>query len=318
MVSSFEPAPPEKSVKIKFHRILDEATQQLLEDRFIVLIKVKKGPIGTLFMDQDGKSYHRLDGQTRKYAPEEYHEELILRNTQKESFEEYVKTNGKPPEIKKPEPPVENKTTSQTPEKGEILNDIKNYEPFEEQQQPFENEGDYLGNCNYPYEQQADVNQGALDEAEGWCPEMYIGAENYYPGPPMGECFREFVNSQPFFFPQQMYPQQGFQQNFGMIFPQGQFFAQFHINAGGNPYCNPSMFHQQFQNGPIYDAKAEEEDDITVIRQLEEMQLRELEQQQQQEIELQEKERKEIERKEQQQQVAEAQEKAEIEKDSSK
>ena len=94
MISSFSPVPPENSIKLKFYHIIDTSTQQYLDNRYIVIIKAKKGPIGELFMDQDGKSYYRLDGCTQKYSQEEYQEELQLRIAQKASLDEYNQTQA--------------------------------------------------------------------------------------------------------------------------------------------------------------------------------------------------------------------------------
>ena len=88
MVNSFTPIPPKNAVKIKFHKIVDKATQKFVENKLIVLLKIKKGSADCLFTNEEGRGYYRLDGQTRKYSPEEYQEELISRATKHGSNEE--------------------------------------------------------------------------------------------------------------------------------------------------------------------------------------------------------------------------------------
>ena len=233
MTDSFAPVPPEKSIKVKFHRILDEASQKLIDDRFVVVIKIKKGPIESLFMDQDGKSYYRLDGQTRKYTPEEYHEELIVRNMQQQSLEEYVQTNNTP-EKKAEVTETETNTTQQLQQEA-ITSDNKNYESKAVRQAL----GDDLNNYDY--------SEKYEECEEGWYQEMYIPEENCYPNPTMGVCFSEFMSVNPFFAHQNYFPQA-----FPIMYPQQQCFYPNQPIEMNNQYMDPSYLEQQYLNNPAF------------------------------------------------------------------
>ena len=129
MLGKFAPVPEKNTVKIKFHSINDDITGERVQDRYVVVIKVKKGPIDVLFADQEGKSYYRLDGQTRKYLPQEYSDELIMRATKKQSLQEYAeKFCNDSKNAQK-----DNLSASESEKKSDsIVNDVNNYSIAEE------------------------------------------------------------------------------------------------------------------------------------------------------------------------------------------
>ena len=79
IIKGFYPKPNSDIVKISFLPIRTGKTKLDIEDMWIVKIKVNQGDSTELYCTSEGKSYMRLDGQTRKNTPEEYQEELKKR-----------------------------------------------------------------------------------------------------------------------------------------------------------------------------------------------------------------------------------------------
>ena len=251
MVAGFAPAPHKKAVKIKFNRIADDKTGEPIEDRFVVIIKVKKGPIDVLYADQDGKSYYRLDGQTRKYSPQEYSDELILRKTKQQSLQEYAEKINK-------SPGSQGASLSGTDSAESYYSNSEGQEyypcdPMEEAALygPY-NELEELAVQAY---YQAVENQIALEEGlqspeESWYQDPSAGIEGWIPNASMGGYMGfpqgfgyydgfagEMPQIQSQFYPQQMMSQQAQ----GVVFPQQTQYVYYQ-------YTNPPVGMPQYQD----------------------------------------------------------------------
>jgi len=80
IVDGFIPQPEKSLVIINFLPVKsNKNNEDNVEDIFVIRITVKKGEEDEVYCTDIGKSYYRLDGQTRKYNPEEYQMEFLRR-----------------------------------------------------------------------------------------------------------------------------------------------------------------------------------------------------------------------------------------------
>jgi len=103
IVDGFIPQPEKSLVIINFLPIKSaKAIDDNLDDVCVIRITVKKGEEDEVYCTELGKSYYRLDGQTRKYDPEEYQMEFLRRK--KILREPEIKSE---PNICKPNPEID-------------------------------------------------------------------------------------------------------------------------------------------------------------------------------------------------------------------
>jgi len=86
IVDGFIPKADKDFVNIGFLPVKGRKDSEESNDHYVIKITVKKGEIHEVYCTSQGKSYYRLDGQTRKFDPAEYQTEVLKRREHNPAF----------------------------------------------------------------------------------------------------------------------------------------------------------------------------------------------------------------------------------------